>query len=42
MIKQITFRGVEKLYDTELSEVIGVKENEPFALIAREGRKGSS
>ncbi|HPO45082.1 MAG TPA: outer membrane protein assembly factor BamA, partial [Spirochaetota bacterium] len=32
MIKQITFRGVEKLYDTELLEVVGIKENEPLRI----------
>jgi outer membrane protein insertion porin family len=32
MVKQISFRGVEKLYDTELSEVVGVKEGEPLRI----------
>ncbi len=32
MVKQITFRGVEKLYDTELSEVVGIKEGEPLRI----------
>ncbi|HSV95419.1 MAG TPA: outer membrane protein assembly factor BamA [Spirochaetota bacterium] len=32
MVRQITFRGVEKLYDTELSEVVGIKEGEPLRI----------
>ncbi|TAL31225.1 MAG: outer membrane protein assembly factor BamA [Spirochaetes bacterium] len=32
IVKKITFKGVEKLYDTELSELVSIKEGEPLRI----------